>query len=58
MSKNANWQLSSVEEISAMIVEMGKDTNRLRQTKHYYKRTGNVVMMERIEEAVGLAKSL
>lgn len=56
MSKT-NWQLSTVEELSAMIVEMGKDTNKLRQQKHYYKRTENVVMLGRIDEAVRLAKS-
>ena len=56
MSKQ-NWQLMSVEDLCAMFIEMGKDTNKLRQQKHYYKRTGNLVMMGRIEEALGLARS-
>ena len=56
--KHVNWQLMTVEELSTMFIEMGKDTNKLRQQKHYYKRTENVVMLGRIEEAVRLAKSL
>lgn len=55
--KHVNWQLMTAEELSIMFIEMGKDTNKLRQQKHYYKRTGNAVMMSRIAEAEGLARS-
>jgi hypothetical protein len=50
-----NWQLLSIQELSTMFKELGSDTLRIRQQKHYYKRTGNEIMYKRILQAQLLA---
>lgn len=52
-----NWQLLTVEQLAIIVIQTKKDA-LYRQQKHYYKTSNNTIMLDRLNQAEALAKTL